>query len=648
MFMQLNLPGFKQQDDITIMNTISRNLRDGDGKFHELLTLVYKDNTTGIKHKVELINPQYPFYIVNEDKRVRYNRMYVPKEDCTEVVVKHFDVDRECAKRLGKLNWYNDCVQSGNRKEAKKIHMSPDLFMSDINIEDYYRFIFADQYKNTQSHIALSYFDIEADTIDMMGDFPEMGECPVNAITIIMQDQMQVYTFLLRNPQNPQIAEFEKYICEGPGLKDLHDFVYQHVIENRQTGEFSNPSLGVENLKYKMLFYDNDKEIDLIADLFKAINTFQPDFVLAWNEAFDIPYLIARCKALGYDPAEIMCHPDFQYKITEYYVDERAKNEPAERCDYAIVSGYSVFLDQMIHFASRRKGQTKYASMSLDAIGEAVCKVRKLDYKDFTTSIAKLPYVNYKMFVFYNVCDVVSQYCIENTVEDIDYVFGKVLMNNTRYSKVHRQTVYLANRGLKEFWNDGFIMGNNVNKWNDPPTEKFGGAFVGDPHKVSDYGRMIINNHPVNLFDNCDDFDYKSLYPSMLRQFNIFSYNQIGKIIIPNHIHDKEDKRHIDHWDRGGAFIEDFQSYNWLEFGSRWFSLPDYAKLVRFVYNLFRTEIRPSNNLRIGDSTGQYYFPILIQKDYCPIIFDPQMTPELQSALKEWHDYVVEHPNQPY
>lgn len=646
--MLINLPGFKPGDPITIMNTISTKLINTEGKFSELLTLIYKDNNTGLKHKTEIIDPLYSFYVANEDKRVRYNRLYVPQVDVTEHTCKHKEVDRECCKVLGMKNWFSDMVQSGNRREIKKIHTHPDLFMSDINLEDYYRFWFGQEYQNEQCPISKAYYDIEADTINMAGDFPELGECPVNAITYIHQNTMQVYTFLLRNSKNPQISEFEEDLKKN-GTKELHDFVYNHIIEKRILDpKIKDPSLGVENFKYTILFYDEDKEIDLISDFFALINHIQPDFAMAWNQAFDLPYMIARCKALGYDPAEIMSHPDFDNHFANYYIDERALNEPEERCDFAIISSYTTFLDQLIQFASRRKGQTKFASFSLDYVANEVASVGKLDYKDITTNISDLPYANYKTFVFYNVCDVVAQYCIEKGVEDIDYVFGKALMNNTRYSKVHRQTVYLANRGMKEFYNDGYIMGNNINKFNDPPTEKFGGAFVADPAKVSDHSRMMLNGHPVNLFDNCDDFDYKALYPSILRQFNVFAYTQIGRLEIPHQIHENENRRHIDHWSRSGAFIEDFQSHQWLECGHRWFNLPDYSSLVTYIQNLYTNHIRPSNSFGFENSIGKLYFPVIIQETYQPVIFTPPMSGELEDALKEWKEYVVKHPNQSF
>ena len=51
------------------------------------------------------------------------------------------------------------------------------------------------------------------------------------------------------------------------------------------------------------------------------------------------------------------------------------------------------------------------------------------------------------------------------------------------------------------------IIGNNYNKINSKPSEKFDGAFVGDPLKISDYSKKKINGFPVMIFDNLDDFD---------------------------------------------------------------------------------------------------------------------------------------------
>ena len=132
--------------------------------------------------------------------------------------------------------------------------------------------------------------------------------------------------------------------------------------------------------------------------------------------------------------------------------------------------------------------------INLDTAADIITRgaVRKLDYSHITTNLTELPYLDYKTFVFYNIMDTIAQKCIEMTVEDIDYIFATAVNNDTRYSKCHRQTVYLTNRGAKEFMNDGFVMGNNANRGSDPPTTKFPGAFVANPKKLNDYSKQRI------------------------------------------------------------------------------------------------------------------------------------------------------------
>ena len=145
------------------------------------------------------------------------------------------------------------------------------------------------------------------------------------------------------------------------------------------------------------------------------------------------------------------------------------------------------------------------ASFKLDFIGDIIAGVRKLDYSHITTNIAKLPYLDYHVFAFYNVMDTIVQKCIEHKVGDIDFVYNKSIMNNTRFSKVHRQTTYLANRAIKEFDDMGLITGCNANKSNEKTG--FPGAYVADPKLVSDKPKKKINGRPIMVCNNLDDFD---------------------------------------------------------------------------------------------------------------------------------------------
>lgn len=643
------IKGRKPGSNITIMNTLSWRGTDEKGKFNEYLTIIYKDLDTGLKYCEEKVNPDYEYYIAKPNERVDYNRLFIEEDKTDKIVVAHSDLERDIAVRTGNKDFFFENVRNGNRAANKKLHTHPDIFNSDMNIEDHYMLRFSRMYKDEPCTISKSFFDIEADTISMMGDFPEPGECPINAISLILQDQQQVYIFLLRNNHNPLIAEFEKQVNSGMIHKELSDFVIKSVGGPEVAAKY-----GI-NFSYNFLFYDQDKEINLIRDLFVAINTFKPDFALAWNMGFDIPYILARIVKLGYDPRDIVCNKDFNNKIAEYFIDERNYSDFAERGDFANIASYTTFLDQMIHFASRRKGQSKFISFTLDYIGEAVAKVKKLNYKHITTNISELPYKDYKTFVFYNVMDTVVQYCIEYATGDIDYVFTKANINCTRYCKVHRQTVYLTNRVTKDIKNSGnFIIGNNCNKFNPKPDVKFPGAFVADPTKLSNHPKMRVRGIVMDCCENAIDLDYASLYPSIIREFNIAPNTQIGLVIIDREFTAIEAARANN--TVAGAFMEDMRSQVWLEIGTRWFNLATYTELYYEVEEFFRSVMNPVYGTRLYNRDGTinpmtFYNDNLIitpmDFNVLPRVEDYYMEPDL-NKWKGWRENVISNPNQQF
>ena len=569
----LSLPGRQPNEDITLLNTYYvRSQKQEDGSYkNDYMTIIYRDNKRQKKFHCILENPEYEFYFLKPEVRMDHNCLFIEEDKVDQYSVPYRKLARKIAELEGNEDFYYDNLQTGNFKANQVLHHNYRVFNSVMDINDHYRFLFDKAYKNEPFKITKSYFDIEVDTIHMKGDFPELGECPVNAISYIYNGKITV--FLLRNPDNPLVEEFENELKTNTmGLfKELNDFIIDKVGGIKRAEKF-----GLDHLSYEILFYD--EEICLIQDLFTRINEDEPDFALAWNMAFDIPYLIERCYVLGYDPRDILCHPGFdpEHRVAEYYIDERHISEYAERGDDYKISAHTVYLDQLIHFASRRKGQAAFPNFKLDTAGEIIAGVRKLDYSHITTNISKFPYLDYKMFIFYNIMDTIVQCCIEVETKDIDYVFNKCLINNTRYNKAHRQTIYLVNRATKEFYKDGLIIGNRV----PADKKKFAGASVHDPTNNSDRNKLKIGDQSINVMDNLNDFDYKSLYPSTAREYNMAPNTQIGKIIIPDPVHKWENPYNFEYYDRGGQFIEDLTSQNVLEFCHRWFNYPSFMELL--------------------------------------------------------------------
>lgn len=578
---------YRENADLTIMNTIYHYPKKIDDKWDSgSLDIIAKDLKTGKKVLDHIVDPIYPFYFAKEP--IETNLLFIEKDKVDLVEVEYRNLKHKIAELTDNLDFYFDNIRNRNSRANEILHLHPRVFWSDTNISDKYRFLFREKFQNRGFTPTVDFFDIEVDGINIRGDFPEPGEAPINAVTLINAETREIYTLLLRNEKNPLIEQFEKETRH----KLLYDELYK-FIEEQVGGKEKYELYGLNEFKIKFLFYNEIDEIRLIQDLFILINNLQPDFLLAWNMAFDIPYIIARCVQLGYDPRDIMCHPDFEEKVVNYYIDNDHYNEYAERGDKATISSYTIFLDQMIQFASKRKGQKVYSSYKLDTIGEDVVNVRKLDYSHIAKNVVELPYKDYKTFVFYNIMDTIVQYCIEHKEKDMNYVLSSALANNTRYSKIHRQTAYLTNRVAQMAYNYGYIIGNNYNKINNKPSVKFDGAFVGDPLKLSDYSKMKINDIPVMIFDNLDDFDYRRLYPSIEQEFNMAPNTQIGKIKLPYKVHNKEGHIPSDNFafNRSREFSEDFTSKDWLEFASRWFHLATYGELLEDIDEYIANQI---------------------------------------------------------
>lgn len=585
------IPEYPFGSDITIINTMYKYpAKQGEkGKYDDgSITIIYHDNQTGeIKHYV-MKNPPYVFYScpdIDPNNQEEYPRFHMPRELLQQHVVPYKDLEYSIAKLNGCIDQYKDNIRMGNKSANKQLHTMPNILNSDMNINNHIRLLFDEMYTNTPiKPLTKSFFDIEVDTTRMAGDFPEPGECPINAISFLNESDNSVHTFLLRDEKNPLIKEFEDSLC--PALfNELHDFVVDAVGGPKKAKKY-----GVDKLHYNMYFFDN--EIELIRSMYRLIHKLKPMFLLAWNNAFDTPYIVERIKVLGYDPADIMCDSDFEVKFVRFNKDETdfrtgERKEFQERCDYYDVSMTTVILDQMIQFASRRKNSSNINSYHLDDIGEMIAGVHKLDYSHITSSISMLPYLDYKTFVFYNVMDVIVQKCIESKTQDLEYIFNKCLINNTMYSKGHRQTVYLIDRFTKEFALDGEIIGNNCNQGNKK--ERIRGALVGDPDKTNDYAKLRLRGQVINVCDNLVDFDYKSMHPSMTLQNNMSPNTQIGCIEIPEQIYEYENRFGIEVWHRQEDFAEAITTQNILILCSRWFKLANYKELYNDVIEYFDT-----------------------------------------------------------
>lgn len=562
----------------------------------DTMTIVYKDNTTGKKGIEVIEKPNYVFYMLkNNIPTPKYDMFFTDMKNLDEIKCKYRDVNKAIAEKLDQYEGttkYTDLfkknVRDGNYKANMEFQKSRRVFGSDIPINDFYRMRFAEQYKNTETPVSRAYLDIEVDVKLSPTDFPTNGNCPINAISYFEHDTKRLFTFLLNQKDvNPKSNEFCTTVDNREFNEEFKGFL------NETLGSEKVKDFKLENIQTKVLVYDD--ELTLLKDLFGYINYTKPDFLMVWNMSFDIPFIINRILVLGGNPKEIMCIHDISplYENCNYIIDSDHEDF-STKGDYADITSYTVYLDQLIQFASRRRGGAQYRSYSLDYIGNEMAGVQKLHYENIAANVMELPYNDYRTFVKYNMMDVLVQYCIEFKADDILYVFDKALLNCTEYKKVHRQTIYLSNRATIMFKNFGnYVLGNNLNKFKPKPTVKYEGAYVADPCKFGDKYKDKVNGVPIMRASNAIDFDFTRLYPSITQEYNMAPNTEIGYIKIPDKIYEAENATHNEKYTRSGQFIEDMTSECDIEFAHRWFNLASFKEAYADIIEYFNTEESP-------------------------------------------------------
>lgn len=596
-------------DDIILINIIYHK-PSKQNEWVDYLDVIYKEISTGEKKCLVIPEPEMEIYIVNEEDRdFTYNKAFIELDKCYIKRIKCKNLEMEIAKEAGDnyVRMIKECKQTRNFSVVKNVHKWRYVFGSDFDMETYFRIQYALEYESDDKpkHLTKQFADIEVDSIDIVG-FPKDGICPINAITLVDQDSMNCFTFLLRNDKNPQIAEFEENIDEF-----IHEL---HEAFDESYGEFS----------YNIYMYDEANEFKLIEEFFKLVNTLKRDFMMFWNQSFDIKYFMDRIQVLGGDPQEVICSNDFPVKEA-YYFPDAGIFEVKKKKDYLKASCYTNYIDQMVNYVKIRAGGGEMRSHALNAVGQKEVQDTKLDYSD-EANIKTLPYVNYKKFVIYNIKDVMLQYGIERKTNDVDTLYARMCKNPTQPHKSFSQTVMLKSRAYLEYYSYGYIIGNNINldygnlekildnndkDDDDEEDEKFDGALVADPELNTETGAMVMGSRSKYIRDYVVDFDFSSLYPSIIIGFNISPATMVGKLFIPDkQVVDKYSAPEIakDKYDAAKDFMEGVLSQNYLMLGTRWFNLPTTTNIFKEFEKYFGTN--KVRHISLNDKEYKCYRPI--------------------------------------
>lgn len=270
------------------------------------------------------------------------------------------------------------------------------------------------------------------------------------------------------------------------GMKDL-TIRDEGEIEKNINEEFSKINY---SCKFKYLKYDN--EVELLHAFFKKI---VPSFgmLTGWNFInFDWTYLMNRFKRLGGDPSIASPTRTLNYKET-------------------IPSHVAVF-DYASIFARWDRSIKVKENNTLDFVSKSMLGINKVFHSE---SLNELYDKDFKRYVWYNVVDSILVHQIDERCKLLDLLFT--------ISNLCKITIYQADMPTvigDALLTAGFKKRNLVTTkgFDRPPgdSSRYEGAYVKSP--IPGYYEWVAA------------FDFASLYPTTMRQFNISPESYIEKL----------------------------------------------------------------------------------------------------------------------
>lgn len=465
----------------------------------DALSFTFKDMTTGQKFVQTIEKPKYEVWILKREywNQARVIEAWEMKERCDRVIISYHWRDQELAKILG-------C-------EPNQVKYSPLLYGYDITIEHFYWIHFLLEYGNDMpKHLSKGFFDIESDIIQARGRTMVAGSCPTTAITFIDADHKQVYTFcLLRDglpiypethPNYPTLEKVrQKYYEQVEELKgDVPGFIDElHELFDEFYGE----------LTYNLIFFED--EIRLHQSFWSVVRASGIDFLMAWNDPYDVRNLIERPLNLGYEPESIICDPDFKYKTCFFEEDDNP--QPHKRNHRCAISVKFLIVCQMWMYAGLRVAQGKQ-SLKLGNVARKELKDTKLNYEE-EGSIATFMYKNLRKYFIYNIKDVLLLLGLDRVTGDMDTVYDRAYDTAQPVLECFVSTSLLTNYLVKYFYQIGYVIGSNANRIMAPFDYH---EYIAEPspelEQIDAMMEEAMNMDPDNIFNPDADEEWLEGY----------------------------------------------------------------------------------------------------------------------------------------
>ena len=603
----------------TLLNVVYQK-PDRKSGVEEAFIVTYKTEDGEVHYSEEpalasifIVKPEYRDY--------NYNKPQERMELMDKITCPVSQIKYKIAEAIGPdgLAFVKHCYETKDIKALDRLYGWRFAYGCDFQPEFYFLRDWYSKYKLEKIKLTKSYIDIETDLMDFQPELDKLSGsayAPINCVTVILEETNESYTFILR-----------PYIPSKLSYKDLKEYEERFLLYENQLKQHSELMNNMDGfiqkihdefdstygvIDYKIREYE--KEIDLIADIFRLINDRKPNFCMSWNMRFDIQYIHERIKVLGYTPESIICHKDFKYPRTYFKVDN-STYKIEKQFDYFYCDSYTQYICQMRNYASVRKSQQMLKSVSLNAIADKELKDKKIEYPA-ETNMMFFPYKDWLRFILYNIKDVLLQVGIENKVNDLITYYNRAHSNLTPYNKIFRETHLLRNVREMYFEQQGWVQSNNINaiginkdnifyEVDDSDNDEdekitFKGAINADPIYNDNVGMEILGKPTNIMFKNAFDMDMGSFYPSNKISSNMDPSTLLFKALIDNQCfisgqytnkslntnYEERDKNgNLRKNDITGEIVNTYVSGNILSFGYNYLNIPSITELYTELIN---------------------------------------------------------------
>ena len=236
---------------------------------------------------------------------------------------------------------------------------------------------------------------------------------------------------------------------------------------------------------WEFSYYKFKSEYDMV---YSFLHKFLPKFPMmtGWNFInYDWQYIVNRCKILQIDLTEV------------------AITGALDKKDYRPL--HMGILDYMQLYDKYDRSVAVKESNSLDFVSGAVLEgISKIKYSG---SLQDLYEKDFQKYVFYNVVDSVLVYYIDQKLRSMEVLLTLATITRMPLYKAASPVAVTESLIARKLTEQGKRIAVEFDREDGKKESKYEGAFVKDP--------------VVGYYSGVSAFDFASLYPSIMRQFNI-------------------------------------------------------------------------------------------------------------------------------